>query len=71
MKPKKILKILKDNGFEKIRQSGSHVILKGETKDEHNIIIRRENLYDVIRDALGQYIHNDMLQSAKVALSGK
>ena len=36
MKPREVLKILKDNGFEEIRQSGSHIILKGEIEDEHN-----------------------------------
>lgn len=30
----------------------------------------RKNLYGVIRNALGQYIHNDMLQSAKVVTGG-
>ncbi|MYC95493.1 MAG: type II toxin-antitoxin system HicA family toxin [Caldilineaceae bacterium SB0661_bin_32] len=41
MKPKEVLKILKDNGFERIRQSGSHVILKGEIRDESNNITVR------------------------------
>ena len=41
MKPREVLKILKDNGFERIRQSGSHVILKGKIKDESNNIIVR------------------------------
>jgi predicted RNA binding protein YcfA (HicA-like mRNA interferase family) len=41
MKPKEVLKILRDNGFERIRQSGSHIILKGEIKDEHNVITPR------------------------------
>lgn len=36
MKPQTVLKILKDNGFEEVRQSGSHIILKGEIEDEHN-----------------------------------
>lgn len=30
----------------------------------------RESLRDVIRDALGQYIHNDMLQSAQIVTGG-
>ena len=38
MKPREVLKILKDNGFEEIRQSGSHIIRKGEIEDEHGII---------------------------------
>ncbi len=41
MKPREVLKILKDNGFEEIRQSGSHIILKGEIEDEHGIITVR------------------------------
>ena len=41
MKPGEVLKILKDNGFEEIRQSGSHIILKGEIEDEHNNISLR------------------------------
>lgn len=38
MKPREVLKILRDNGFEEIRQSGSHIILKGEIEDEHGLI---------------------------------
>ena len=33
-------------------------------------IAARESLCDIIRHALGQYIHNDMLQSAKVVTGG-
>ena len=38
MKPREVLKILKDNGFEEIRQGGSHIIRKGEIGDEHGNI---------------------------------
>ncbi len=41
MKPREVLKILRDNGFEEIRQSGSHIIRKGEIEDEHGIITLR------------------------------
>ena len=41
MRPREVLKILKDNGFEEIRQSGSHIILKGEIEDEQGIITVR------------------------------
>ena len=41
MKSKEVLKILRDNGFERVRQTGSHIILKGEIKDEHNVITSR------------------------------
>ena len=36
MKPREVLKILKGNGFEEVRRNGSHILLKGEIRDEHN-----------------------------------
>ncbi len=34
MSSRKILKILRDQGFEKVRQSGSHIVLQSRSKDE-------------------------------------